>query len=185
MHWKASARRGTLQVKVFERTVRRDLSLFLDVGGFDHAWLVYREALFERAVTATASLARFAIERGGAVGLAFGGPDPVAIPPNTGLDHLRTILETLAVVQPAVGRPLESMLAATLWRQPAGTTLVILTPTLTDAVIAEIEPTRRRGNPVAVVYCGLNRREAEDGVAWFDLGRDRDVASALAQEHRP
>ncbi len=58
MHWKASARRGTLQVKVLERTVRRDLALYLDVGGFDHSWLVYREALFERAVTAAASLAR-------------------------------------------------------------------------------------------------------------------------------
>jgi uncharacterized protein (DUF58 family) len=124
MHWKASARRGSLQVKVLERTVRRDLALFLDVGGFDHAWLVYREALFERAVTATASLARFAIERGGAVSLAFGGPDPVSIPPHTGLDQLRSILEALATVQPAVGRPLESMLAATLWRLPAGSTVV-------------------------------------------------------------
>lgn len=184
MHWKASARRGSLQVKVLERTVRRDLALFLDVGGFDHSWLVFREALFERAVTATASLTRFAIERGGAVSLAYGGADPIAIPAHTGLDQLRAILEVLATVQPAEGRPLESILAATLWRQQAGTTVVVLTPSLSDAVLAELEPTRRRGYPIAVVYCGLQQTEPVDGVAWFDLGRDRDVASALAEERR-
>jgi uncharacterized protein (DUF58 family) len=185
MHWKASARRGTLQVKVLERTVRRDLALYLDVGGFDHSWLVYREALFERAVTAAASLARFAIERGGAVSLSYGGAEPVAISGHAGLDQLRLILENLAVVQPAIGRPLESMLSATLWRQPAGTTIVLLTPALSEAAVVEIEPIRQRGYPVAVVYCGLTAVEPLDGVAWFDVGRERDIASALAEEHRP
>jgi len=184
MHWKASARRGSLQVKVLERTVRRDLALYLDVGGFDHSWLVYREALFERAVSATASLARFAIDRGGAVSLNFGGADPVSIPGHTGLDQLRAILEALATVQAADGRPLENMLAATLWRQPAGTTIVLVTPALSDAALVELETVRRRGHPLAVVYCGLNAREPIDGVAWFDVGRDRDIASALAEERR-
>jgi len=185
IHWKASARRGSIQVKVLERTVRRDLALYLDVGGFDHSWLVYREALFERAVTAAASLANATIERGGAVALACGGADPVALPSNTGLDQLRAILEALAVVQPTEGRPIESMLAATLWRQPAGTTIVVLTPTLEEPLLAELAPVRRRGNPVAIVYCGLRQADPPEGVAWFDLGRERDVITALAEERRP
>jgi uncharacterized protein (DUF58 family) len=185
MHWKASARRGTLQVKVLERTVRRDLALYLDVGSFDHSWLVYREALFERAVTAAASLAQFAIDRGGSVSMTYGGANPVVIPGNSGLDQLRLILENLAVVQPAVGRPLESMLAATLWRQPAGSTIVLLTPAPSEEALVELEPIRQRGYPIAVVYCGLGDREPLDGVAWFDVGRDRDIAGALAQERRP
>ena len=61
---------------MLERTVRRDLAIYLDVGGFDHSWLVYREALFERAVTAAASLANATIERGGSVALACGGVRP-------------------------------------------------------------------------------------------------------------
>lgn len=185
IHWKASARRGALQVKVLERTVRRDLAIYLDVGGFDHAWLVYREALFERAVTAAASLASAAIERGGSVALAHGGADPVALPGHGGQDQLRAILEALAVVTPSEGRPIESMLAATVSRQPAGTTIVLLTPTPSETVLAELEPARQRGYPVAVVYCGLQAVEPPEGVAWFDLGRERDVITALAEEHRP
>ena len=50
---------------------RREPEACLDVGGFDHSWLVYREALFERAVTAAASLANATIERGGSVALAW------------------------------------------------------------------------------------------------------------------
>ena len=184
VHWKASARRGSIQVKILERTVRRDLAIYLDVGGFDHSWLVYREALFERAVTAAASLANATIERGGSVALACGGSDPIALPGNTGLVQLREILEALAVVQPTEGRPIESMLAATLWRQPAGTTIVVLTPTPGDPLLAEIEPVRRRGDPVAIVYCGLRQAEPPEGVAWFDLGRERDVITALAEERR-
>jgi uncharacterized protein (DUF58 family) len=185
VHWKASARRGSLQVKVLERTVRRDLAIYLDVGGFDHSWLVYREALFERAVSAAASLASATIERGGSVALAFGGPEPMALPGNTGLDQLRLILEALAVVQPTEGRPIDSMVAATIARQPAGTTIVVLTPTPEAPLLAELAPARRRGHPVAIVYCGLRQIEPADGVAWFDLGRERDVVTALAAEHRP
>ena len=184
IHWKASARRGSIQVKVLERTVRRDLALYLDVGGFDHSWLVYREALFERAVTAAASLASAAIERGGSVGLACGGADPIVLPGNSGLDQLRLILEALAVIGPTEGRPIESMLAATLWRQPAGTTIVVLTPTPGELLLAELEPLRQRGNPVAIIYCGLRQVEPPEGVAWFDLGRERDVITALAEERR-
>ena len=185
IHWKASARRGTIQVKILERTVRRDLAIYLDVGGFDHSWLVYREALFERAVTAAASLANATIERGGSVSLACGGSDPVALPRNTGLDQLRLILEALAVVQPTEGRPIESMVAATVSRQPAGTTIVVLTPTPEEPLLAELAPIRRRGDPVAIVYCGLRQTEPPDSVAWFDLGRERDVITALAAERRP
>jgi uncharacterized protein (DUF58 family) len=184
VHWKASARRGSIQVKVLERTVRRDLALYLDVGGFDHSWLVYREALFERAVTAAASLANAAIEKGGSVALACGGADPISLPGHTGLIQLREILEALAVVGPSEGRPIESMIAATLWRQSAGTTIVVLTPTPGEPLLAELEPIRRRGEPVAIVYCGLRQVEPPDGVAWFDLGRERDVITALAAERR-
>jgi uncharacterized protein (DUF58 family) len=185
IHWKATARRGSVQVKVLERTVRRDLAIYLDVGGFDHSWLVYREALFERAVTAAASLANATIERGGSVALALGGADPVALPGNTGLDQLRLVLESLAVVQPTEGRPIDSMLAATLWRHPAGTTIVVLTPTPEEPLLAELAPIRRRGDPVAIVYCGLRQAEPPEGIAGFDLGRERDVITALAEERTP
>ncbi|MGE3268022.1 MAG: DUF58 domain-containing protein [Chloroflexota bacterium] len=184
IHWKASARRGTIQVKVLERTVRREVAIYLDVGGFDHSWLVYREALFERTISAAASLANATIERGGAVSLAFGGIEPLSIPSNTGMDQLRLILEALAVVTPSDGRPIEEMIASTLQRVPPGTTVTVFTPLVEPLLLAELEQVRRRGEPVALVYCGLRQVEPPDGFAWFDLGRERDIVTALAAERQ-
>lgn len=184
IHWKASARRGSIQVKVLERTVRRELAIYLDSGGFDHSWLVYREALFERAVSAAASLANTTIEHGGAVSLACSGADPISIPGNSGLDQLRLMLEALAVVVPSEGRPIDSLLSATLWRHPPGTTIVVFTPLPEEPLLAELDNVRRRGDPVALVYCGLRQAEPPEGIAWFDLGRERDIVTALAEERR-
>ncbi|MCC6176261.1 MAG: DUF58 domain-containing protein [Chloroflexi bacterium] len=185
IHWKASARRGALQVKVLERTARLQLALFLDVGSFDHSWLVFRDSLFERAVTATASLAQDVLDRGGQIALGLGGQEPVSLPIAGGMEQHRLVLEALAVVDAKQGRPLASVLAASLWRQPAGTTIVILTADLDDEIGAEILTARRRGHPVALVYFGLDKIEPPDGVAWFDLGRDRNIVSGLAEEARP
>ncbi|MCC7367059.1 MAG: DUF58 domain-containing protein [Chloroflexi bacterium] len=184
IHWKASARRGSIQVKVLERTVRREVAIYLDAGGFDHSWLVYREALFERAVSAAASLANVTIERGAAVSLAISGADAVTIPGNAGLDQLRLILESLAVVMPSEGRPIDNVLASTLGRHPPGTTIVVFTPLPEEPMLAELESVRRRGDPVALVYCGLRQADPPDGYAWFDLGRERDIVAALAEERR-
>ena len=180
IHWKASARRPRLQTKVLERTVRLQVALYLDVNGFDHPWVVYRDALFERAVTAAASLANAVVERGGRVALATSGDEPAQVLAAGGAEHLMVVLERLAVVSPRRGRPLESILAATVPRQPTGTTIAVAVPTLTPEIADELRATRRRGYPVALVYAGLDPVAPPDGVDLFALGADRDVARALS-----
>ena len=182
IHWKASARRPTLQVKVLERTARLQLVLYLDVHGFDHPWMVYRDALFERAVTAAASLANAAIERGGRVALGLGGEEPIYLPAGGGPDQLREILEVLAVVTPRRGRPLESVIAASGWRQPAGATVVVLIPALGEELTAELRAARARGYPVAVLHAGLDPIAVPENVDLFELGREQDLAGVLSRE---
>ncbi|MDP8921929.1 MAG: DUF58 domain-containing protein, partial [Chloroflexota bacterium] len=128
IHWKASARRAQLQVKVLERTAQLQIALYLDAGGFDRPSVVYREALFERAITAAASIAAYVIERGGRIALGTSGDDATYVPPGGGLDHLQLLLETLAVVAAKRGRPLESVLAGSASRQAGGTTIVAIVP---------------------------------------------------------
>ena len=50
--------------------------------------------------------------------------------------------------------------------------------------MAELEPVRGRGEPVALVYCGLRQIDPPEGFAWFDLGRERDIVTALAEERQ-
>jgi uncharacterized protein (DUF58 family) len=180
IHWKASARRPRLQTKILERTVQLQVALYLDVDGFDHPWVVYRDALFERAVTAAATLANAVVERGGRAALATSGDEPAQVLAAGGAEHLMLILERLAVVEPGRGRPLASILAATVPRQPTGTTIAVAVPTLTPEVADELRAARRRGHPVALVHAGLDRVAPPDGVDLYELGGDRDVARALS-----
>jgi uncharacterized protein (DUF58 family) len=182
IHWKASARSRTLQVKVLERTARLQVGVYLGVDGFDHAWVVYREALFERSVTAAASIANAVIEGGGQVSLGLSGEEPAYVPAGGGPDHLRSILELLAVVAPRRGRPLESLLAASAWRQPSGSTIVAIMSGLTDEVAEELRVTRTRGHSVAILHAGVLPLDPVDGMAVYELGRDPDLPRVLSRE---
>ena len=111
IHWKASARQQTLQVKVFEPTTTLKVSLFLDVESFHLPESPMSEDEFERAVSLTASLAHRFIQDGLAVGcfanacMADTEDGQVILYPGAGLDHLTTILELLAKIQNQPSRP--------------------------------------------------------------------------------
>jgi uncharacterized protein (DUF58 family) len=182
VHWKASARRPQLQVKVVERTARLQLALYLGADGFDHPWMAYRDALFERAVTAAASLANVVVERGGRVSLAISGADPVSLSAGHGVGHLRTILEALAVVMPRRGRPLESVMAGSVARQQSGTTIVVLAAELTEEIEAQLRVARTQGHQITLLHAGLEPIGALRGVVIYELGRDPDVGQVLSGE---
>lgn len=182
IHWKASARRPQIQVKVLERTARLQLALYLGVDGFDHPWVAYRDALFERAVTAVASLANAAIERGGRVSLALSGAEPASVLPGHGVNHLREILEILAVVAPRRGRPLESVLAGSVPRQAGGTTVVVVVAELSEEIEAQLRLARTQGHQAVLLHAGMDAIVAPAGVALYELGRDQDVARVLSAE---
>lgn len=177
VNWKASARRPNLQVKVLERTAQIQLSIYLGVDGFDHPWLVYRDALFERAVAAAASLANASIERGGRVGLALSGAEPTYVPAGTGADHLKALLEVLAVVGPRRGRPLESVLEASTWRQPPGATVVAIVAGLTDELSHQLREARRT-HPVVILHAGLDQLVPPDGIDAFEIERTCEWAGS-------
>ena len=73
IHWKASARSGTLQSKVFEPSTRYSLAIFLDVRTFPRAVKGYDPDLADLAICAAASAASWALDQGYAVGLFSNG----------------------------------------------------------------------------------------------------------------
>jgi uncharacterized protein (DUF58 family) len=180
IHWKASARRPHLQTKVLERTTRLQLAIYLDAHGFDHPWVAYREAYFERSVTAAASLANAVVERGGRAALGLSGEQELHLPAGHGPDHLREILEALAVVIPKRGRPLQSVIASSVWRQPTGATIVALVPALHEDLGEELRVARTRGHPVAILHAGMEELVPPAGVDLYELGRDEDLARVLS-----
>ena len=74
VHWQATARLGRLQSKVYESATRRTLALFLDARTSAHPALTGFDApLLELMVCAAASVASWATQQGGAVGLYANG----------------------------------------------------------------------------------------------------------------
>jgi uncharacterized protein (DUF58 family) len=111
IHWKASARLGTLQEKLYEPTLQRKLLFILDAAGWDGG--EEGEAgeagetngamkNFERMMETLAALASALAETGASFGLAtnarleksFGG----VLPSGRGPEHLGALLEMLARV---------------------------------------------------------------------------------------
>jgi uncharacterized protein (DUF58 family) len=125
VHWRSTARRGTLVVREFERTVRHPLALLLDTGAAAYASWGGREA-FEDLVRAAASIAFAVTQAGRDVHLvAASGQTPL-----TAVTGWREALHWLARVQADGGLSLAEVYEATL---PEGTGVVVCSPRV-DAV---------------------------------------------------
>lgn len=94
IHWKATARVGAPQSKVYEPATRQTLVLFVDMRTLGNPVLGYDPALFELALCTAASLTAWGLDEGYAVGVFANGtlalpdlatPSPVAL--GTGVER--------------------------------------------------------------------------------------------------
>ncbi|MGD9316264.1 MAG: DUF58 domain-containing protein, partial [Anaerolineae bacterium] len=76
IHWKASARRQELQVKVYEPTTSLNLVVFLNVATFAKHWEGTKPLLLEQTIAVAASVASHAVEERYLVGLMANGSIP-------------------------------------------------------------------------------------------------------------
>jgi uncharacterized protein (DUF58 family) len=162
IHWKASARVGRLQTKVFEHTTSPDLAIFLDVRTVKHPLWGEVTQLLETLAIAAASIADHVVHQGYRVGLYVNQPYPnsnqvIRLPPSSHPEQLQHILEALAMVTPT-----ESIAIDKLVRQEGGTlpwvsTLITVTAVPTQALVSTLEMFRHVGRPVALVIVGEER----------------------------
>jgi len=104
IHWKTSAKLGTLLVKEHEAIVSERAFLVLDTR-----CPASGDAPLEAAVSFAASLARDLMLRGFFVSLAAYAPGLVLTPPTRGRPGLRSLLETLARLEPNPGHSLADL----------------------------------------------------------------------------
>jgi uncharacterized protein (DUF58 family) len=82
IHWKATARTGALQSKLYEPATRQTLAIFVDVRTYQRLLFGYDPDLAELAITVAASVASWALARGIATGVY--GNSSLAVPEETG-----------------------------------------------------------------------------------------------------
>jgi len=175
--WKATARRGYLQSRIYEPSATLHLLVALNLTTLEQTWAGYNPVLLERAVTVAASLAAYAHEQGYAVGLLANGsfPDadrPISIPPGRHPQHLPRILEALATAGPFTLSPLEKLLEAESHSLPLGTTLAVATALLPDSLMAMLCRIREAGHQVVVLSVAEEEYEnAVKGITVHNVGR--------------
>jgi uncharacterized protein (DUF58 family) len=158
LHWKATARRGELQTKVFEPGAAQAAALFLNLDTVAGRPGVITDYL-EYAICAAASLARFILDRREAVGLYVNGSRRnerglVRLPPSRRSDRWEEILEGLARLIGLPSADFARLLGAEMALLPYGATVVAITAIVNDGILAALLDLRAAGHPVTLVAIG-------------------------------
>lgn len=155
IHWKASARRQRLQVKVFEPTTSLSAAIGLGVEGFE----LEDEETFELAVSMAASLVCHLADRKHPVGFftnGVTGPDagPVRINPGRGREQSMLILERMAGLTSEGALPFSDLVGGLPGRLPRGTTVSVFIRSLQPELATRLEELRLLGFKPSVFLFG-------------------------------
>ncbi len=144
IHWNATARTGSLQVKVYQPVSSRVMMVCLNVLTTPQPWLGTYKDLFEQLIKVAATLVYHGYEDGYSVGLISNGclaraDHPFIISPSRSSEQLASLLQALASVTEYTTSPMENLLVNSMSRVPYGSNLTIITamlpPTLLDTLI--------------------------------------------------
>lgn len=151
INWRVSARTGTLHTTTTRAEQDAGLLLVVDLlaehgasGGLGGS-----TSSLDLTVRAAAALAEHAAAQGDRVALKPIGGRARQVPPGVGRRHLRRVLGTLADVRPG-SAPYDDAGRLNL-RVGAGTTVVLLSPLLADAIGTTAATLTRRGIPTVVI----------------------------------
>ena len=189
IHWKATARRQELQTKLFEPSASRPLAIFINIRTFNHRFEGIDPALREFAISAGASIARWAQMRGDAFGvfansMMYEGRR-VRILPGAHPRQLTRVLEALAYCVGVPHTTIERILQQEADHLRHGTSIVLISATLSDSLSRALADLQRRGFAVTLLGIGgLTLEKAIPGVAFQQLSQQalEDLTLEAEQE---
>jgi uncharacterized protein (DUF58 family) len=171
IHWMSTARRDRLMVKEFELDPQSDVWIFLDAERDVQSSLPYdppspaSDVLWrskekvklppsteEYAVSVGASIARYFLRRGRAVGLVYNGGSLTTLPPDRDARQLNKLLEAMALLQANGVMQISALVTAQGQYLTRGSTVVLITPSMRPKVVVAVDYLQRRGlRPVVIL----------------------------------
>ena len=171
IHWLSTARRNKLIVKEFELDPLAEIWIFVDASRYVHCEVTHEPVELEErelwrpsvkiplppstveySVSIAASLARFFLQRGRAVGMVYAGRYFSVLSAERGGRQMGKILETLALLHADGKMPLQALVDAQVRSLPRGSTVILITPSSGNEVTLSAELLSRRGmRPVVVL----------------------------------
>lgn len=148
IHWPATARSGSLQVKVFQPVSAQVMVVCLNVSTSHQAWMGIDNDLLEQLIKVSASVVYQSFQSGYSVGLISNcylahADHPFNIQPGRSRDQLAYLLQALAAVTPYTSTSFEAFLVKSLPGIPYGATLVLVTAMVTPALVETLVRLKR------------------------------------------
>jgi len=174
IHWKATARKQELQVKLYEPTTTLKVALFLAVDSFPHRGATDEDD-FELGISTAASIADRITRQGSQVGLYVNTRladtgQPARIPPGSGNYQLVGLLEALAKVTPQSSVPFERFLQGERRGLPWGTSLIIILSRPSVSLASVLTALKDSGHKLLVLQVGSQDRAGTDGtIGWHNV----------------
>lgn len=181
IHWKATARRQELQVKVYEPTTTSQLVLMVNIATLPKYWQGVIPERLEHTLSVAASLASDAVERRYQVGVLANGCWPYShqllkVLPSRDPDQLMRILEALAVVSSLPTLTIEDLLVRQSPHLPWGATLVVVTSVVTEELLATMIALRDAGRRLVLVSLDAAAPEEEiPGIVVHRLSQEKSL----------
>ncbi len=186
--WKSSASSGRLQVKLFEPSIALETFIVLNLNAEDYYYRTRIDST-ELAIVIAASIGNWIVGQKQMVGLTVNGRDPLAtggnpqsIPPRKGKRHMMRLLETLARAQMSENSALVPLLQHQRYHLAWGTTLIVITGTLSKELLDELYQARRSGQNAVVILVGTDtseedahRRARTFGIPVVSVAAERDL----------
>ena len=159
IHWKATARRQELQTKQFDPSATHPMAICLNFNTFERLWQGTDTELLEYAITAAASVARWAWDNRHPVGLYANGMlqpggQQVAIAPSSHPDQLLRILDALARCADYARWPIETTLQRATLHLPYGASVVMITAVVSDLLARSLSDLDGHDFGVALITLG-------------------------------
>ena len=166
VHWKATARRGQLQTKIYDPSTGMTLAVFLNVATMPKHWMGFYPELLEKVISVAASMANYGVEQGWGVGVyangTFPGSDqPIRVPPGRSPNQLTHILEALAAVTEFATASIEVMMLRESPTLPWVSTIVLVTAVVTEEIMVSLFRLQEAGR--RVVLLSLTEEGIENG----------------------
>ncbi len=154
--WKATARVGRLQSRLYEPSRSLSLIVALNIPTFEYTWQGSDPVLLERGISVAASIARWAFDSGAAVGLIANGSFPdadrtIRIGAGSRPDQLNRILEALAMITAFTTSAMSTDLEDPHYPLPAGATVLVIAAVMPPDLAASLHALRADGYIVHVV----------------------------------
>lgn len=174
VHWKATARRGHLQSKIYDPSTGMTVVIFVNVSTFAKYWEGQNPELLERVVSVAASIANYSAQQKWGIGLVANGSVPqsdqaIKVRPGRAPSQLLKILEALAAVKEFPTSPIEILMHRESPRLPWAATFVVVTAMVTEEMMLGLVQLKRSGRRITLIALTQDPPPEVEGINTFHI----------------